>query len=49
LSKIGSGKKGINNLKKPEQVEGFNDLSVARSAVKILGDYQDLTSVAVPS
>ena len=39
----------INNLKTPEQVKGFDVSSVARSAVKVIGDYQDLTSVAVPS
>ena len=37
------------NLKTPEQVKVFDGSDVARTAVKLLGDFQDLPSGTIPS
>ncbi|XP_028415023.1 uncharacterized protein LOC114538102 [Dendronephthya gigantea] len=39
----------MEQLRTPEQVKEFDVSSVARSAIKILGDYQDMACNAVPS
>ena len=39
----------LNSLRKPEQIKQFDLSTVAREAVKVLGEFQDKPSVDVPS